>query len=86
MLRIKKLLYALEDRIRAIENGVPHFYHKADACEESIEELKDSLYHLGERVADLEAAVSLLQTVDGRELEQGIGNIMNYSGRVKNDG
>ena len=86
MLRIKKLLYALEDRIRAIENGVPHFYNKADACEAEIKELKDGLYHLSERVADLTDAVSLLQSIDGRELEQGIGTIMNYSGRVKNDG
>ena len=40
-----------------------------------------------ERMGELEKSIAMLQEVrNGGEIEQGLGNIMNFSGRVKKNG
>lgn len=52
--------------------------------------LNNQTYELNcirERMGELEKSVSMLQEVrSGGEIEQGLGNIMNFSGRVKKNG
>lgn len=45
------------------------------------------LDHIRERMGELEKSIAMLQEVrNGGEIEQGLGNIMNFSGRVKKNG
>jgi hypothetical protein len=52
--------------------------------------LNKQIYELDcirERMGELEKSIAMLQEVrNGGEIEQGLGNIMNFSGRVKKNG